>query len=322
VDDVRWFASNAYSALLVPALRELGLSIATEGREPARLALAMSARCAEAAWRFAKASGSRLLVYVWDLQPWRTGTGSYDPVWWMAGRFVRLPRPLGGYPERRGHQSRLRYVAAHADAVWVPSAMSREIVSEQFDIACERVPYCYDSGRFEPALAAKEVPPTLLTVSRLQAYKDQAAVLRAAALLDGAVQVRIIGRGPERDRLEELARRLGVVCRIETSADDATVARAYHEARVVVCPSRFEGFGLTPVEGVASGVPVVASDIPPHREFVGGAARLVPPGDDLALAAAIAEALDAAPADPGLVCDLTIPAAAARFLASLQPLLG
>jgi glycosyltransferase involved in cell wall biosynthesis len=321
VDDVRWFASNAYSALLVPALRHAGLAIATEGERPARLAVAMSARTAEEAWRFAQASGARLLVYVWDLQPWRTGSGRYDPVWWVAGRFVRLPRPVGGYPERRGHQSRLRYVAAHADAVWVPSAMSRGIVIEQFGVACERVPYCYDSCRFGPAAVPKDVPRTLLTVSRLQPYKDQAVVLRAAARLDRAVQVRIIGRGPERDRLQALARRLGVVCRIETSADDATVTRAYHEASVAVCPSRFEGFGLTPVEAVASGTPVVASDIPPHREFVVGAARLVPPGDDIALATAIAEALDAAPADPGLVRDLTIPAAAARFLASLQPLL-
>ena len=318
---MRWFASNPYSALVVPALRQAGLAVATEGDRPARLAVAMSARTAEAAWRFARDCGARLLVYVWDLQPWRTGRGRYDPVWWVSGRFVRFPRPVGGYPERRGHQSRLRYVAAHADAVWVPSASSREIVTEQFGVTCERVPYCYDSSRFGPASAAREVPPTLLTVSRLQPYKDHAAVLRAAALLERPVQVRIIGRGPERDRLEALARRLGVVCRIETTADDATVARAYHEARVAVCPSRFEGFGLTPVEAVASSTPVVASDIPPHREFVVGAARLVPPGDDTALAAAIAEALDAPPADPGLVRDLTIPAAADRFESSLRRLL-
>ena len=41
-----------------------------------------------------------------------------------------------------------------------------------------------------------------------------------------------------------------------------------------------------------------------------------------ALAAAIGAALDAAPADPALVRDLTIPAAAARFLASLERILG
>ncbi len=91
---------------------------------------------------------------------------------------------------------------------------------------------------------------------------------------------------------------------------------------MAVCPSRFEGFGLTPIEAVASGVPVVASDIPPHREFVGRAARFAPPDDPAALAGAIAEALDARPADPGLVADLTISAAAHRFLGSLEHLLG
>ena len=161
----------------------------------------------------------------------------------------------------------------------------------------------------------------LLTVSRLEAHKNQAAVLRAAAALDRPVQVRLIGRGPERAALESLASALGVTCRIETEADDAAVVRAYREATVAVCPSRFEGFGLTPIEAVASGVRVVASDIPPHREFVGRAARLVPADDPAALTAAIVQALDGPPADPALVADLAIPAAAARFVSFLQPIL-
>jgi glycosyltransferase involved in cell wall biosynthesis len=90
---------------------------------------------------------------------------------------------------------------------------------------------------------------------------------------------------------------------------------------VAVCPSAFEGFGLTPIETVAAGVPVVASDIPPHREHVGRAARLVPLDDDAALARAIDAALRAPAADPALVGDLTIEAAAGRFLSSLQDLL-
>lgn len=319
MDDVRWFARNHYAALVVPMLERAGLVISTEGERRARLAVAMSARTAEPAWKFARRHGARLVVYVWDLQPWRIGGGRYDSVWWVAGRFVRLPRPFGAYPARRGHHSRLRYIAAHADAVWVPSTMSRDIVSEEFGIQCQRVPYCYDSSRFTPADVVKGVPPTVLTVSRLEPYKDQAAVLHAAALMKCAVQVRIIGRGPEHARLEGLARQLGVACRVETDLSDADVARAYHEARVVVCPSRFEGFGLTPIEAVASGTPVVASDIPPHREFVGGAARLVPPGDHPALASAITEALEAPPPDPRLVGDLTIAAAAHRILSSLAP---
>ncbi len=320
MDDLRWFASNAYTARLVPELRRLGLAIATEGDRPARVAFAMSGLVADRAWRFARARGARLLVYLWDLPPQGTARGRPDPVWWLGGGFLRLPRPWGGYGRRRGYYSRLRYIASRADAVWVPSAFTAETVAERFGVASERVPYCYDSDRFVAGPVAHAVPPVLLTVSRLRSHKNQAVVLHAAAALGRAVLVRLIGRGPDQSALEVLARRLGVRCRVETTADDAAVTRAYHEASVAVCPSRFEGFGVTPIEAVASGVRVVASDIPPHREFVGAAARLFPPDDASALAQAIIAALDGPPADPALVGALTIPAAARRFLDRLGPL--
>jgi glycosyltransferase involved in cell wall biosynthesis len=325
VDDIRWFAPNSYTTLVVPHLRRGGLRIATEGEHPARLAVAMSGTEAVPAWQFARRRGARLLLYLWDLPAGGSGRGRPDPVWWLAGRFLRIPRPWGGYG-RRGHYSRLHYIARRAEAVWVPSTMTREVVAERFGSEAERVPYCYDSDRFRPAPAAGparagEDPPTLLTVSRLRRHKNQGAVLHAAAQIGRGVRVRIIGRGPQQQSLEALARRLGVPCTIDTAADDQAVVRAYHEASVAVCPSRFEGFGLTPIEGVASGVPVVASDIPPHREFVGGAARLAPADDPAALARAVIEAIGAEPADPALVADLTIGAAADRFLASLRPLL-
>jgi glycosyltransferase involved in cell wall biosynthesis len=183
------------------------------------------------------------------------------------------------------------------------------------------VPYCYDSERFRPTDRTRDTPATLLTVSRLEPYKNHAATIRAAARVGDNVEVRLIGRGPEQDSLERLARSLGVQCRIETDLGDAEVVRAYQQARVVVCPSRFEGFGLTPVEAVASGTPVVASDIPPHREFVGPAGRFFPLDDDAALAATVRLALDDPPPDAGLVRDLTIPAAAQRFLHLLDTLL-
>jgi glycosyltransferase involved in cell wall biosynthesis len=324
VDDVRWFASNPYTALVVPALRRQGLTISTEGDRPARLAFAMSGLTAAPAWRFARRCRARLLVYLWDLPPFRTGRGRADPVWWVGERFLRLPRPWGGYRHRRGYYSRLQYIAARADAVWVPSTMTREIVAERFGVLGQRVPYCYDSDRFVPASAAARPAraaeaPVLLTVSRLRPHKNQAVVLEAAARLGREIRVRLIGSGPERGPLEALAARLRVDCAIESAADDGVVTRAYHEAAVTVCPSRFEGFGLTPVEAVASAVPVVASDIPPHREFVGAAARLVSPDDVAGLADAIRAALGSPPPDPGSVADLTIPAATRRFASALRP---
>jgi glycosyltransferase involved in cell wall biosynthesis len=324
VDDLRWFASNPYTLLIVPALAARGITIATEGDRPARVALAMSGRTAAEAWAYARRRRARLLVYLWDLPPVGTGHGRPDPVWWVGRTFVRLPRPWGGYRRLRGYYSRLRYISARADAVWVPSELTRETVVARFGVRSERVPYCYDSTRFAPSAARRPASmgmPVLLTVSRLRPHKNQAAVLEAAAQLDRPVRVRLIGRGPDRAALAALAVRLGVACTIDGSADDAAVARAYREASVAVCPSRFEGFGLTPVEAVASGVPVVASDIPPHREFVGRAARLVPLDDTPALAAAIGAALASPPPDPALVGDLTIPAAAARFESTLRSFL-
>ena len=324
MDDVRWFASNPYTALVVPTLRQHGLAVATEGDAPARVALAMSGLAAEGAWRFARRYDARLVLYLWDLPPVGTGSGRADPVWWVGTRFLRLPRPWGGYRRRRGYYSRLRYIAARADAVWGASTLTCDTIGERFGVRAGRVPYCYDSNRFVPRPdgAVRADPPILLTVSRLRRHKNQAAVLEAAASLHRPVRVRLIGSGEEASALAALARRLQVSCSVETSADDATVTRAYHEASVAVCPSRFEGFGLTPIEAVASGVPVVASDIPPHREFVGAAARLVPLDDVPALAAGIEAALNAPAADPSLIADLTIAAAARRFLSALRPFLG
>ena len=321
MNQVRWFAPNRFGALLVPELTRRGLTIALEGSEPARLALAMSGTRAEEAWRYARRLGCPLIVYIWDLPPGATGTGSYDPVWSIGGVLLRLPRPSGGFGRRPGYYSRLRYVATEADQVWVPSLMTGELVRLRFQVETERVPYCYDSERFVPAQVSRKQPPTLLTVSRFKAHKNQAATIKAAASLGREVRVRLIGRGPERDGLERLARTLSVACEIDTNASDADVVDAYRRAAVAVCPSRFEGFGLAPIEAVAMGLPVVASDIPPHREFTAGAARFFSLDDEQALPAAISAALEQPATNPEVVQNLSIPAAADRFFDRLTQLL-
>ena len=70
---------------------------------------------------------------------------------------------------------------------------------------------------------------------------------------------------------------LGVRHAHASGVDDATLRALYRGARVVLMPSRAEGFGLPLLEAFAAGAPVVASDIPSHREIGGGLATLVPP---------------------------------------------
>jgi glycosyltransferase involved in cell wall biosynthesis len=81
--------------------------------------------------------------------------------------------------------------------------------------------------------------------------------------------------------------------------DDADLRSVVAGAAVLVLPSRVEGFGLPVLEAMASGVPVVCSDVPALREVSGGLATLVAPGDPVALAAALDSAVhDGAETDP------------------------
>jgi glycosyltransferase involved in cell wall biosynthesis len=321
VDDVRWFAPNRYTALVAHQLRKNGLALALEGDAPARIAVSMSGTTALTAWRYARRVGCPLVLYIWDLPPMATASGSYDPVWSLGGKLVRLPRMRGGFRRRRGFYSRLRYIATRAQELWAPSSFSVDLLRSRFAVSARLMPYCYDSARFTRSTSVRDWPPTLLTVGRFKVHKNHAATLRAASQIGRDVRVHLIGRGPESITLERTAQSLGVNCRIDSQADDAAVVNAYHKARVAVCPSHFEGFGLTPIEAIACGTPVVASDIPPHREFVGSVARLYPINDEDALTRRITQALEDGPPDGAALRVLTIPAAAERFMTGLRPLL-
>ena len=69
--------------------------------------------------------------------------------------------------------------------------------------------------------------------------------------------------------------------------DEADLRCVVAGATALVLPSRDEGFGLPVLEAMATGVPVVCSDLPALREIAGGLATFVPPEDPAALATAL-----------------------------------
>lgn len=309
--DIRWFAPTPLGLLVTRRLEALGFSIARDGDAPARLAMAFGNTTAKAAWRFATRHRCPVVQFIWDLPPWRLGAGRYDPVWSANGTLVPLPRLGRRYAQRAEFYSRLRYVAAHARAVWGASEATAADVRAHFGIECEAVHYCYDSDRFTPGPRCVTESAPLLSVSRLVESKNHETVIGAGRRLN--LPVRIIGRGPLRERLERLAADLGVQCSIESGwLTEQELVAAYRTAAVVVCPSRFEGMGLTGIEAAACGAPVAATDIPPHREFLGGVAHFFPVNDEDSLERAIRRAMTAPPA-AGQLADLTIDAAARRF---------
>jgi glycosyltransferase involved in cell wall biosynthesis len=138
----------------------------------------------------------------------------------------------------------------------------------------------------------------VIYLGRLEAYKKVDVMLRAMAMLGDRfpdAEITIVGRGPAQSRLEALARELGLIDRTHFTGfvSDAERDNLLTDARVCVCPSEKEGWGLTVIESNAAGTPVVATDADGLRDSVrdGKTGFLVPEGDVSAFAARIGELL-------------------------------
>ena len=112
---------------------------------------------------------------------------------------------------------------------------------------------------------------TILAVGRLEAYKQTDRLLMALPLLPPEYELVVIGNGPLRPRIEQLADQLGVRARLRLLDHVAQpeLLSWYRSADVFVSLSRRESFGMTLLEGAAAGAAIVASDIAAHREVAG-----------------------------------------------------
>jgi len=134
--------------------------------------------------------------------------------------------------------------------------------------------------------------PILVTIGRLIDQKDHVTLLEAFAQVHEKTDVRliIIGEGPKRQELEQIARDLAVSQRVCFAGWQSNPFALMKQSNVFVLSSRFEGFGNVIVEAMACGLPVVSTDCPSGpREILkeGEAGILVPVGDRNALAQAI-----------------------------------
>jgi glycosyltransferase involved in cell wall biosynthesis len=127
-------------------------------------------------------------------------------------------------------------------------------------------------------------------------HKDWAGLIQAFEHHEDLPPLVLVGWCSSARRLElashsshDSVRLLGPV------TDRGELADLYRNATCVVAHSHLESYGFTAVEALSFGVPLAASDIPPHREFCGSAAHYYDPCDGDALAAAVAEAIRTGP---------------------------
>jgi glycosyltransferase involved in cell wall biosynthesis len=138
----------------------------------------------------------------------------------------------------------------------------------------------------------------ILSLSTVEPRKDHPSLVRAFdRIAAGHPDVRLVIAGMDGWGAEQLAAALDAsrhrhrILRLGYVSDRARAA-LLRGATVLAFPSRYEGFGLPPLEAMAVGVPVVATAAGSLPEVLGDAALLVPVGDAEALAEGLAAVLD------------------------------
>ncbi len=184
--------------------------------------------------------------------------------------------------------SRIRVVsnAIDADLMEAPDQEELDRVKERYQIAQRFILY---AGNIKPH---KNLPRLIEAFARLRATP-------------GHEDVHLMIIGDEIGKTPELRRRvesfqLRPFVRFFGFVPERTLAALYRLATVFAFPSRYEGFGLPPLEAMACGTPVVTSNVSSLPEVVGNAAVLVDPDDGEAIAAGISRILD----DPAFANDL------------------
>lgn len=185
-----------------------------------------------------------------------------------------------------------RLSARSATTVLYPSEDARKRCNRRLGLRSRAavVPHGLDVADFPPApLEGRD--PIVLCVASAERRKNQEVLVRALA---GSQDLRLVLIGVSEHAAERIAelRRLDPAARIEfiPHADEKTISQHLRRAAVFALPSRGEGFGLPVLEAMASGTPMVLSDIPVLHEVAGDSALYRHPDDVKGWADALREA--------------------------------
>lgn len=121
-------------------------------------------------------------------------------------------------------------------------------------------------------------------VGRFSEAKDQSTLIKAMSFLSEDVHLVLVGEGPLIGKNKELAAKLRVSERVHFLGFRQDIPKILKTVDIVVLSSHWEGFGLSAVEGMSAGKPVLASDVSGLREVIYGAGLIFPQGNDEELA--------------------------------------
>jgi glycosyltransferase involved in cell wall biosynthesis len=197
-----------------------------------------------------------------------------------------------------------------ADAITCDSSCTRDDVERAFPAARGKTRVVLlaaddfsagESGALPEDLERMTTAPYVLSMGSTRAHKDLPTLLVAFTQLaaqDPGLRLLLVGDEDATYLDTHLAGQPGVRERVTFTGrvDDAELRTLFERARAFAFPSRYEGFGLPPLEAMSLGTPTVVSDAASLPEVVGNGALVFPAGD----APALADALRGLLGDEGL----------------------
>ena len=197
-----------------------------------------------------------------------------------------------------------RFGIMQSDGVTAVSEFLRRMTLEEFQIPngievihnfVDLQEYCASRAYSDRSALAPEGQKILLHVSNFRPVKRIMDVVRIFERVQREVPavLLMLGDGPERSAAQALARRLGILDRVRFLGTQESVAEIAGLADLFLLPSELESFGLSALEAMACGVPVIGSDAGGLPELVahGESGYLLPVGDVEGMAARALEIL-------------------------------
>ena len=246
-----------------------------------------------------RAAGRVDLFHVLASSGWSWHLFAAPAVWIGRGRGIRVVVNYrgGGAAEFLARAAWcVKPTLARADALVVPSGFLEQVFARH-GFRAEIVPNVIDADRFAPPsgrVTRSGSGPHIVIARNLEPVYDIATGLKAFRRIRDALptaRLSIAGSGPERERLGALAAELalGASVRFVGRVDNEAMPALYHSADVVLNPSLADNMPISILEALASGVPVVTTNVGgiPYLVRHDETAQMVSPGDAGAMAAAV-----------------------------------